>query len=610
MRSNLYKRASRKRGASSADTEIPIQDTEFFDSLCTQTGGWLEGALAQAGLPEPGDDTPDAPTNRSEAAALIAAHWLTAGTLEEAYASLSEVEKAVLRAATTDVRVARGTMLRFAGDRGHTPGEAERAITALERRALLLPLGTGPSSRAFKIPKEIRQRLKNILDGAQSSVAIEKPPACDTHTHDSAFVDDFTTLLAFLRRGAYRVTRAGGVHAADLRRISGQLTVPELPPKERNERLIPTRLGLMMELAESLHLIRCETDNLHTDARRMAKWLARDTVSVHRDLVRAACRHEWSYTAEVNAIASFLRDRKVGTWFHIQDVAEAVENRSDFLGMRPDDLCERLSCAATYMCWLGIASVAPDEQEPSLISCTKLGQRLLSDKEEKSSEPIEGAAFMVLPNFEIMIPSVVDLATRWMLESFADPVNRKARGPMRTYRLERAALLSAMKSGLTVDGVIEFLEAHSASLPENVELTLRQWSEAYGEYYFMNPTLLICKDAAAAADARSNPRVAERVLGMLTPEILILEGDSVDHVRGALELAGTMPRPGVKALPVGGPKGDIDAKTRKRHREALRRRASSEKGCDMEGCTRSHTARGLCATHYQQARRGKIDFPE
>jgi hypothetical protein len=110
--------------------------------------------------------------------------------------------------------------------------------------------------------------------------------------------------------------------------------------------------------------------------------------------------------------------------------------------------------------------------------------------------------------------------------------------------------------------------------------------------------------------------VADRILGLLTPEILILKPGASDVVRNQLELAGWMPRPGFKRLPIGDtieggrivPGGGVESRpgTRKRSRGS----SANTRACSIPDCDRAHTARGLCATHYQQARRGKIAFPD
>ncbi len=38
----------------------------------------------------------------------------------------------------------------------------------------------------------------------------------------------------------------------------------------------------------------------------------------------------------------------------------------------------------------------------------------------------------------------------------------------------------------------------------------------------------------------------------------------------------------------------------------LAKAASANKRCGVAGCTRPHVARGLCANHYQAARRGRL----
>ena len=212
------------------------------------------------------------------------------------------------------------------------------------------------------------------------------------------------------------------------------------------------------------------------------------------------------------------------------------------------------------------------------------GKRLLSDDALPAVEP-EEPRITVLPTMEVMMPSAAPLLVRYALEIFADPENSRATGrgganPVRTYRLEKRTLLQALKGGSSLANVQAFLAKYASEVPDNVRISLDDWSRAYGEYYFMNPTLLVCRDAAAAAAAKSDPKIAERLLGQISPEVLILSEGSVEPVRASLEGNGSMPRAGIEEVPPSAATDERNEKTAAITRFVLKR--ATDRAMDEE----------------------------
>src|SRR4029077_11387379 len=134
--------------------------------------------------------------------------------------------------------------------------------------------------------------------------------------------------LAFLKRGSYRVTRGGAVHAADLKRLGARLVYPEevetpsaaipggMPPVSASEPF-PTRLGLALDLVRRLLLVRFDPTEIKVDNRRTRQWLDSPPDELRRALLRAARREPWRHQREVSAVADFLGERNPGEWILI-----------------------------------------------------------------------------------------------------------------------------------------------------------------------------------------------------------------------------------------------------------------------------------------------------
>lgn len=92
-----------------------------------------------------------------------------------------------------------------------------------------------------------------------------------------------------------------------------------------------------------------------------------------------------------------------------------------------------------------------------------------------NSEPAS-ADIYVQPDFELIVPSEVNLRIIWWIESIADRLQVEANA-IRRYTLSKNSVIRALKCGLTSDQMIDFLSAVSKfPLPSHIVSAIYQWS--------------------------------------------------------------------------------------------------------------------------------------
>ena len=356
----MRSKRSASREQAPAYTEESVVETETFRMVCEldpERRGRIGVALKVAD---------DAPSERV-LARRIAMKLLEPGHVRALWESADPIERTLLRAASASPRmIGRGTLVRCALDRRHSPAEIDTRLTRLEREGLLLWRDVG-FSPGYSVAPEVAARVRAAA--AEDTVGPATTPKAPgpVADHAGAFLDDVVTTLAFLKRASYRVTRGGAVHAADLRRLGARLMFPEDVPLGApaasapvSSEPFPTRLGLALDLVRRLLLVRFDPDDIKVDDRRVRQWLERPADEIRRDLLKASRREPWRHQREVGAVADFLAEREVGQWIYVEDVARGLEYHPDFLGCRPEQLRTRVQSGATYLCWLGIAAVSPE----------------------------------------------------------------------------------------------------------------------------------------------------------------------------------------------------------------------------------------------------------
>jgi hypothetical protein len=198
------------------------------------------------------------------------------------------------------------------------------------------------------------------------------------------------------------------------------------------------------------------------------------------------------------------------------------------------DLVQRI--AARSLFWLGLTAVAA-RGDSDWVSLTENGRALLG-LEPHSAQAIRSAdRFVLQANLEVFAPP--DLAAPLLFRLFAmsEP---SGRGML---SLSRESLRQAMDSGESSASILDFLRSNSQTgVPQNVEYLIRDVAGHHGQIEVghaglylkvADPTLL------KELTAQKNLKIGFR--RMLTEDVALITGESVDAVLKALRQGGYLP---------------------------------------------------------------------
>lgn len=196
----------------------------------------------------------------------------------------------------------------------------------------------------------------------------------------------------------------------------------------------------------------------------------------------------------------------------------------------------------TFLAPLGLFELAGGgESGPLWFRATQAGLALIRDgRPDPAAEPAF-PGFWVQSTYEILAPRPVPTGVLWLLEAMAD---RKAETDRSlTYGLSRQSVYRALKDGQSGPALVEFLQRHAAApVPQNVLFDLQGWTQAFGQVRLERLTLLRCSSPDLALQIKLSRRTAPFVLGELTPQDLIVDGNQEEALLEALEADGLMPQ--------------------------------------------------------------------
>ena len=177
--------------------------------------------------------------------------------------------------------------------------------------------------------------------------------------------------------------------------------------------------------------------------------------------------------------------------------------------------------------------------EDVAIRVTDLGQSLFN------GEPIESykfeSSFIVQPNHEVLASSYLAPELRWKLNHIAE---LHQADQMSTYRFSAESIYKGLCSGFSLDEILAFLKTYSkTSIPQNVEISIKDWAERYGQIYLMDVILLRCKNERIAQEIRASKQVERYILGEISPTDFVVFRHQSQELLALLTKQNYMPLP-------------------------------------------------------------------
>jgi hypothetical protein len=160
----------------------------------------------------------------------------------------------------------------------------------------------------------------------------------------------------------------------------------------------------------------------------------------------------------------------------------------------------------------------------------KAAQELLKGIAVAAAEPAR--KFIVQPNFELMLLEP-DMPTLYAVLPF---VQLKQIGQSSTLQLTQNALLRGMRSGLSVDAIIQILQTRCKNeLPQNVAYSLRDWAKQYREAVISQVYLIEIPEALTASLV-AHEKLQKQSIRQVAPGILSVPADcDLNALKGILE---------------------------------------------------------------------------
>ena len=395
-------------------------------------------------------------------------------------------------------------------------------IIAADLRLLLQGIFAKDMSATLRHPKETPRSVRN--DGF-------------------ALVRDTFTFLCFASQHGIRQTQQGSIYKHTQKHLLKRFEVPNDTPKiyDRINPAVenPDRLALVVHFCRYQKLIRRQDSDL-VCSEIGKEWIQKTDPEKLLDIYNHWLESGMSKDPSVSIAQSILRILPPEQWVLLSSIQDQISKfavSTTWMQTLYSQLERSLVNHLTYMGGITFAHLKDDVA----IQVTDIGRRLFY------GEPIESykfeSSFIVQPNHEVLASSYLAPELRWKLNHIAE---LHQADQMSTYKLSAESIYSGLRSGFSLDEILVFLKTHSKiGIPQNIEVSIKDWAERYGQIYLMDVMLLRCKNAHIAQEIRTSKQIGKYILGEISPTDFVVSRQQYQELLALLEKQNYMPLPEV-----------------------------------------------------------------
>ena len=422
------------------------------------------------------------------------------------------------------------------------PSRGGEILHTLVNSGFIFTLATGSIQYHYTIPDDLCSLLREIFaDDINTYLKSPKEAPRNARYDGFALVRDTFTFLCFAAQYGIRQTQQGNIYKRVQKDLLRRFEMSDDTPKVYDQINPgignPDRLTFILEFCWYQRLISQKDSNLLCSETGQA-WIQKTDSEKLLDIYNHWIQYDVSSDSSISTALSIIRALPPERWVLLSSIQEQV-SRFAVNATWTQTLYSQLERSfvnhLTYMGGIVFASLEDDVA----IQVTDIGHHLFY------GEPIEGyelePSFIVQPNHEVLASSYLAPEIRWKLNHIAE---LHQADQMSTYKLSTESIYNGLRSGFSLDEILVFLKNHSKTgIPQNVEISVKDWAEQYGQVYLMDVMLLRCKNAHIAQEIRASKQIGKYILGEISPTDFVVSRQQSQELLTLLEKQHYMPLP-------------------------------------------------------------------
>jgi hypothetical protein len=427
--------------------------------------------------------------------------------------------------------------------------EAKAGLTSLLQKGIVFAFRKSWGEHVYVMPDDGLRLWQQMLFPPLEDQPTDDPCIQVTLSAGTSLAQELFYLLVQSAQQGLKLTKGGTLHKKQLQKLADMLRLQEAwlsgaSLKYAFSDMYPLPLAIGLDLLLRLQLAEQRQDEIVLDEAACSRWL--HLSPEEQDAILYACWKSLTRPSEaaLQHGVILMERQPAQAWISWKSMEQWLAR----CGIAREQLRE------TWERSWALPLIAFGWLEQGVDAAGECYYRWLRNPAGKSDTPAEeeGPALIVQPDFDLLVPPDVPQSVVWELCSFADSV---VRDRLSVFKLSKESLRRGLECGRTCDEMLDFLERHAMyGVPENVRLTLIQWTKPYGKVRYEQVILLRCADPETAESLQRLTSVAGKLEERIGEKDFLIRPESVRALTEALEKAGWMPGK-VSGLPGTEPEG-------------------------------------------------------
>lgn len=363
--------------------------------------------------------------------------------------------------------------------------------------------------RLYYIPAEW---IPRIWDEIQPVTPVVQPTSTVTlHTAaKTGLAYDIFRVLTWISRHGLKLTSKGTIHQRSLTKLTELLYLSDedvsgLGLRYPHQDIYRVSLAIVLDMMMSLGFIHKGRASWGIDTESLTAWLSLTIQEMNAVLFQEMLQR---YVPEQVNIQHFvyrlaLSDLQELEWYSFPEIMLSMQQQGMITEVVPEEQKKWMLhwlIALSGCGWIDVGTIKQSDHDITVFRW-KMKPNISLDVAAIPPVMSSQAKVFVQPDFEILVPPDVSFMIRWELEAFCESVTVDM---MSVYRITRHSVALGAEYGRSPRNVMDFLDAHSTGIPDNVTLALEQWDKEMGRTVLEEKLLLRCSDSQAAEQIASH----------------------------------------------------------------------------------------------------------
>lgn len=419
------------------------------------------------------------------------------------------------------------------------------------KQGFLYPIGARKSISKYILPEEISLLLKKVVTRLmKTQVELSPVEPIIWREEKGALLRDIELFLKQCDLTQMKLTVEGVIFKKQLESLMQLFEIQETPLSGKGWRfgygksfhMYPDRFAFLYDYCCKRELILEDFEKGVIEVTGLGKkWHEKPEENRQADLLQVYGLLYRRPIARLPFLVASITAMCEGQWVTLESVRQQIKSYlTPYYFDDEDTLFEKRILA--MLIHLGVLQQGSLSSGVHVLRCSLELKQVEPMETTQSSEPEilqTNPQLFIQPNFELLVPKENVSYFSQEIEDFAE---LKKADVMRVYRMTKATIVRAIRTGWTEETLLNYLDQASGGMvPINVKRMIANWMGEFGKVTLYKTAVMECRTPDVAQEILQLPSIKKEIWGRIGDRHLLIREEAFEHLTQTLEELGYLP---------------------------------------------------------------------